>query len=1393
MSRLHFRRNFRRAGSVRSAGAHSATGSARWSGRRLRVEPLEDRRLLAVTLTWAGAGKPFSLTEGTSGATPAIVISEPSPNINLLRIDLGAGNYFASDSTAAATGLAYEIAGSPTISQFATIDISLANNVSALQATLADDNVTLGPIRNLAGGISSVTVSAADIDVKGINTAAVNGNVGLNASGDLTIDSGAVVQTGTGTISLAAGSAGVLTIGSGATVVSANSTVNAITLRGGDIDIDASANPAVIGAQRVMDTASSVATLTGVNAPQALAFDGIGRLYVANANSNTVSIFTPGSTTPSATLTGVSVPKALAFDARGNLYVANSGGTTVSVFMPGSTTPDATLTGLSSPQALAFDVSGNLYVANAISNTVSKFIPGSTTPSATLTGLSIPSSLAFDGSGNLYVANWGGTTVSKFAPGGTTPSATLTGLTFPRALVFDSSGNLYVANSNSNSVTKFASGGATANATLTGVSAPQSLAFDASGNLYVANAGTNAVAKFGAGSTSPSATLTAGRSPLALAFDGSGNLYVANHGTNTVSRFTPVSLTPIAGGVVIRSSTSGRPMSLGGTNSAVPGINLTDDELASIRTTPTGKVTVGDTSQAGDITFTTAKAAATAGASTLVVQSISGAGSIRLDDAGPGIGLDGNGGKVFLTSGKGNVVAPLATGGVTLASNEFTAAGLTLTPTLSFAPDPDTKFTVINNQAAASNPWNNPIISPFVNLPQGGTISVNFGETSYYFEADYAGGDGNDLVLSKQSYTTKLTAAPNRSVFGETVTFTLAADGPLVGKGTVNFKNEDGAVLASAEPIDSNGQASFPISSLAVGSHTITAEYSGAEDFYAKSSQSVIYVVDPPMHNTTTVLMANPQPAVYGQAVFCTATVESAGLPLSDGTVDFEIDGAMVEPAVPVNAFGQASSWALHLSVGPHSITAHYNGAVGYAPSSRSIDLMVNPSDTSVTPGLFDPASSHFHLRSTNNPSDNSEKEFGFGQAGAGWQPFVGDWNGDGAAGVGLYDPKTSTFYLANQTTTGSAEFTFGYGAPDGGWIPLVGDWNGDGKMGVGLYDPINSVFYLTNNFSTGIAQYAFGYGAPSASWVPLVGDWNGDGVAGVGLYDPHRSTFYLTNTLATGIAEHTFGYGKPEGGWTPFVGDWNGDGAAGVGLYDPQMSNFHLTDQPMSGAAEYEFGYGMPGGVWTPLVGDWDGNRSSGVGLYDPSASKFYLTNTLTTGTAEIEIQYGQTDGGWLPLTGCWPQGGAALRAEDAALPGTAAGAIEANDLKPIIEEAIAGWAAAGISEQALNAMRQADFMVTDLPGTKVGLAVGRSVTIDGNAAGHGWFVDPTPGTDEEFARLRENGQLRAVDPRAVDRLDLLTVVEHELGHVAGLEDLDPAIENLMSGTLGVGVRREG
>ncbi|HEY5314127.1 MAG TPA: hypothetical protein VIK18_16465, partial [Pirellulales bacterium] len=166
--------------------------------------------------------------------------------------------------------------------------------------------------------------------------------------------------------------------------------------------------------------------------------------------------------------------------------------------------------------------------------------------------------------------------------------------------------------------------------------------------------------KFAVGSTTASATYSAGVStPTALAFDSSGNLYVANNAGSTVEKFSPASSTPTAAGVVIQSSVQSRPMLVGGTNSSpVAGINLTGAELAQIFTTSTGTLTIGDGQQTGNITFSTATPATTAGAGLVVVQDAAGAGQVILDDgAGSGTALDGNGGSISITAGTGGITA----------------------------------------------------------------------------------------------------------------------------------------------------------------------------------------------------------------------------------------------------------------------------------------------------------------------------------------------------------------------------------------------------------------------------------------------------------------------------------------------------------------------------------------------------------------------------------------------------------------------------------------------------------------------------------------------------------------------------------------------------------------
>ena len=112
--------------------------------------------------------------------------------------------------------------------------------------------------------------------------------------------------------------------------------------------------------------AQSVTTFaTGFSAPNGLAFDSAGNLYVANELSGTVSKVTPGGGVTPDFATGFSRPKGLAFNpVDHNLYVADYGygvGTVSKVTLGGGVSAFAS--GLVNLTALVFDTAGNLYVS----------------------------------------------------------------------------------------------------------------------------------------------------------------------------------------------------------------------------------------------------------------------------------------------------------------------------------------------------------------------------------------------------------------------------------------------------------------------------------------------------------------------------------------------------------------------------------------------------------------------------------------------------------------------------------------------------------------------------------------------------------------------------------------------------------------------------------------------------------------------------------------------------------------------------------------------------------------------------------------------------------------------------------------------------------------------
>ncbi|KJY40699.1 hypothetical protein VR41_14670, partial [Streptomyces sp. NRRL B-1568] len=147
-------------------------------------------------------------------------------------------------------------------------------------------------------------------------------------------------------------------------------------------------------------------------------------------------------------------------------------------------------------------------------------------------------------------------------------------------------------------------------------------------------------------------------------------------------------------------------------------------------------------------------------------------------------------------------------------------------------------------------------------------------------------------TVNQAATTTVLVSLPDPSVFGEakTLTATVTATAPGVGipTGTVDFF--DGATLLGSAPLV-GGVATLSVSTLSVGTHSLTATYNGDTNFTASTSPVDTQTVNEA--STTTVLVSLPDPSVFGEPKVLTATVTASapGVGIPTGTVSF-FDGA---------------------------------------------------------------------------------------------------------------------------------------------------------------------------------------------------------------------------------------------------------------------------------------------------------------------------------------------------------------------------------------------------------------------------------------------------------------------------------------------------------------------
>ncbi|HXN64110.1 MAG TPA: choice-of-anchor D domain-containing protein [Candidatus Acidoferrales bacterium] len=388
--------------------------------------------------------------------------------------------------------------------------------------------------------------------------------------------------------------------------------------------------------------------------PSGLAVDSSGDVYIALAGSNVVREVvastgdiktvagngTAGYTGDGGSPTNAELkaPQGLALDSAGDLFIADTGnnvirevpssGATIQTVAGNGTAgyagDGAAATGaeLSAPVSVFVDPSGNLFIADRGNNVIRevvaatkaiKTVAGNGTAGASGDGgaatqaeLNAPSGVALDGAGNIYISDTNNNIVRKVTVAngniqtiagngiggysGDGGAAIYAELNAPKGLYVDSSGNVFIADSANSLIRELVAVNGTihsfaGNGTLglsgdgsspidASLNLPTGVALDGVGDIYIADSKNNVIREVvkstgiiqtaagrtsGSGGNGNGATSAPLNDPTGVFVDPAGNLFIADTGNNVIREVVAATgnIQTISTGAVTLSSPTG--------------------------------------------------------------------------------------------------------------------------------------------------------------------------------------------------------------------------------------------------------------------------------------------------------------------------------------------------------------------------------------------------------------------------------------------------------------------------------------------------------------------------------------------------------------------------------------------------------------------------------------------------------------------------------------------------------------------------------------------------------------------------------------------------------------------------------------------------------------------
>ncbi|HTT63609.1 MAG TPA: BACON domain-containing carbohydrate-binding protein [Bryobacteraceae bacterium] len=197
---------------------------------------------------------------------------------------------------------------------------------------------------------------------------------------------------------------------------------------------------------------------SGLNRPHGVALDGQGNVYIADTYNNAIEEWNPGTGLTTLISSGLNAPMGVAVDVQGNVYVADYGNNAIEQW--NAAAPQLTkVADAGNPTGVAVDLLGNVYFADFRNNAIRQWSPTTGVTTLVSDGLSFPNAVAVDGQGNVYLVDGNHNALLEWnAASQAVTTLVSSGVNGSFGVAADGQGNFYIANTSTSSILKFSSG-----------------------------------------------------------------------------------------------------------------------------------------------------------------------------------------------------------------------------------------------------------------------------------------------------------------------------------------------------------------------------------------------------------------------------------------------------------------------------------------------------------------------------------------------------------------------------------------------------------------------------------------------------------------------------------------------------------------------------------------------------------------------------------------------------------------------------------------------------------------------------------------------------------------------------------------------------------------------